>query len=489
MGLHYSSVVDAPPAEVFAWHERPGALPAPPAAVATDQGRTGGAVAGRRAGRPAAAGTLRWVAQHSGDDPPHRFVDELVSLPLHWRHTHLFEAVDGGATRVIDDVETPVPGSFLRQTFRYRHHQLAGDLAAHRSAAQRGGPLLTIAVTGSSGLIGSALCAYLSTGGHRVIRLVRRAPRDPSERSWDPERPDPRVLEGIDAVVHLAGASIAGRFTDAHKRLVRDSRVGPTSELARVMAAMPDGPRILVCASAIGFYGNAAWRRVAHGGERARRGVPGGSGRSLGGSSTARRRCGRASGACTDGDRPVRPGSEPQAPSPSLLGRPRRTSRSGVAMGVMDRPRRSARCLRAGARRRRDGRPAERGGARCRHQRRVRLDAGSRHATAGAAHGPGVRPRRCSWAPRARAKWSRRVSASLRPASPRRDTSFAILRSRRACGTSWVTSMSRPSERSRGTSETGRRWRSLERVARAPAEASAYCRGGDHRCPCACPRG
>ena len=201
-------------------------------------------------------GHVRWVAQHSGDDPPHRFVDELVSLPLHWRHTHSFETVEGGGTRVIDDVETPVPGSFLRQTFRYRHHQLAGDLAAHRAAAQRGGSLLAVAVTGSSGLIGSALCAYLSTGGHRVIRLVRRAPRDQSERTWDPARPDPRALEGIDAVVHLAGASIAGRFTDAHKRLVRDSRVGPTSELARVIAAMPDGPRTLVCASAIGFYGN-----------------------------------------------------------------------------------------------------------------------------------------------------------------------------------------------------------------------------------------
>jgi uncharacterized protein len=256
MGLHYSSVVDAPLAEVFAWHERPGALlrllpPWQPIKVAQQaQSLADGRAVLQLPGR------VRWVAQHSGDDPPHRFVDELVSLPLRWRHTHSFVTVDGGATRVIDDVETPVPGSLLGQTFRYRHHQLAGDLAAHRGAAQRGGPLLTIAVTGSSGLIGSALSAYLSTGGHRVIRLVRGASRDPLERTWDPERTDPRVLEGVDAVVHLAGASIAGRFTDAHKRLVRDSRVGPTAELARVMAALPDGPRILVCASAIGFYGN-----------------------------------------------------------------------------------------------------------------------------------------------------------------------------------------------------------------------------------------
>ena len=257
MGLHYSSLVDAPLAEVFAWHERPGALPRllPPWQPIKVAQEAQSLADGRAVLQ--LPGHVRWVAQHSGDDPPHRFVDELVSLPLQWRHTHSFEALDGGGTRVIDDVETPVPGSFLRQTFRYRHHQLAGDLAAHRSATQRGGPFLTIAVTGSSGLIGSALGAYLSTGGHRVIRLVRRAPRDPTERTWDPERPDPRVLEGIDAVVHLAGASIAGRFSDAHKRLVRDSRVGPTSKLAKVMATMPNGPRILVCASAIGFYGNA----------------------------------------------------------------------------------------------------------------------------------------------------------------------------------------------------------------------------------------
>jgi hypothetical protein len=256
MGLHYTSIVDAPVAEVFAWHERPGALqrllpPWQPIKVAQESRSLEDGRAVLRL-----PGGVRWVAQHSGDDPPYRFVDELVSLPLRWRHTHSFEAMDGPVTRMTDNVETPVPASFLLQTFRYRHHQLADDLAAHRSTARRGGRLLTVAVTGSSGLVGSALCAYLSTGGHRVIRLVRRAPRDPLERTWEPGRPDPRALEDVDAVVHLAGASIAGRFTEAHKRLVRDSRVGPTSELARVMAAMSDGPRVLLCASAIGYYGN-----------------------------------------------------------------------------------------------------------------------------------------------------------------------------------------------------------------------------------------
>ena len=253
MGLHYSSVVDAPVAEVFAWHERPGALPRllPPWQPLKVAQESPSLVDGQAVLQ--LPGHVRWVAQHSDAEPPYRFVDELVSLPLHWRHTHAFESIGDTATRVIDRVDTPVPGALLLQTFRYWHQPLAGDLAAHR---RTGGPFLTVAVTGSSGLIGSALCAYLSTGGHRVVRLVRRAPRHPQERTWDPERPDPRALEGVDAVVHLAGASIAGRFTEAHKRLVRDSRVGPTADLARVMAALPDGPRVLLCASAIGYYGS-----------------------------------------------------------------------------------------------------------------------------------------------------------------------------------------------------------------------------------------
>jgi hypothetical protein len=91
-----------------------------------------------------------------------------------------------------------------------------------------------------------------------VIRLVRRPPQGADERHWQPDRPDARALEGVDAVVHLAGASIAGRFSDRHKRLVRDSRVGPTNALATTMAAMAaagDGPRVLASASAIGVYG------------------------------------------------------------------------------------------------------------------------------------------------------------------------------------------------------------------------------------------
>ena len=98
------------------------------------------------------------------------------------------------------------------------------------------------------------MCAFLSTGGHRVIRLVRGTPADDGERRWDPRDPAADLLDGVDAVVHLAGESIAGRFTDAHRRAIRDSRIEPTRRLAALAAVTP-GVQAFVSASAIGYYG------------------------------------------------------------------------------------------------------------------------------------------------------------------------------------------------------------------------------------------
>lgn len=262
MGIEFESVVAHPIDEVFAWHTRPGAMrrlvpPWQPMTVIaeTDSLADGQAVLGLPGG-------LRWVAQHEPAeyDPPHRFVDTLASggpasWPARvigsWRHTHEY-AEAGTGTRVYDRVETIVPAPALRSTFVYRHTQLADDLAAHRAAALA--PMV-IAVTGAGGLIGDALTAFLSTGGHRIIRLVRGTPTGSDERQWNPDSPAPDLLAGVDAVVHLAGASIAGRFTDAHRAAIRDSRIGPTRKLAEVAARVADGPTVFVSASAVGYYG------------------------------------------------------------------------------------------------------------------------------------------------------------------------------------------------------------------------------------------
>ncbi len=264
MGLTYSTVINAPRDEVFAWHSRPGAFArlCPPWSPMRLVAEADSVKDGRAVLR--LPGGLRWVAQHQADsyDPPRCFVDELdteglASLPPrligHWRHTHEFADVDDRATLVTDRVDTPVPGSALRPMFVYRHRQLADDLAAHTRAAEHGLGRLTIAMTGSSGLVGTALSAFLSTGGHRIVRLVRGTPDGPDQRRWQPEDPDPDLLDGIDAVIHLAGASIAGRFTDKHRNAIRDSRIGPTRKLAELVAR--SGTGVLISASAIGFYG------------------------------------------------------------------------------------------------------------------------------------------------------------------------------------------------------------------------------------------
>ncbi len=116
-----------------------------------------------------------------------------------------------------------------------------------------------VAVTGSSGLIGSALVRALRAEGHEVLRLVRREPRPGrGEVGWDPreERIDAAALSGVDAVVHLAGASVGERWTDERKRRIRESRVQGTSLLSRSLADLPEPPRVLVSVSAIGYYGD-----------------------------------------------------------------------------------------------------------------------------------------------------------------------------------------------------------------------------------------
>jgi len=124
---------------------------------------------------------------------------------------------------------------------------------------------MRIAVTGSTGLIGTALVRSLRADSHEVVRLVRRAPRADDEVKWDPalQQVDVRGLDGCDVFVHLAGAGVGDhRWTDAYKREIRDSRILGTAAIAEAAATLDDPPRVLVCGSAVGFYGDTGDRAV-----------------------------------------------------------------------------------------------------------------------------------------------------------------------------------------------------------------------------------
>lgn len=116
---------------------------------------------------------------------------------------------------------------------------------------------LRVAVTGASGLIGSALVRRLEREGHTVLRLVRREPRGAGEVRWNAASGavDGAALEGVDAVVNLAGENVAQRWTTESRRRIRESRGSATRLLSTTLAGLARRPRVLVSASAIGFYG------------------------------------------------------------------------------------------------------------------------------------------------------------------------------------------------------------------------------------------
>lgn len=247
--LIVSSVIPAPPDEVFAWHLRPAAFERlqPPWERVEIVAREGTIRDGDRLRVKMFVGGLpvRWTALHRDFVEGRRFVDVQEEGPFAaWTHTHETRPVDGTATEYVDHVRYRLPfGALgralagrpvrrrLARMFAFRHARLAGDLAAHRRAALQP---MRIVVSGASGLVGRELCAFLATGGHSVERLVRRGP-GADRIVWDPRAGaiEADRLEGADAIVHLAGENIGQRWTQAARRRIRDSRVDGTRLLAR----------------------------------------------------------------------------------------------------------------------------------------------------------------------------------------------------------------------------------------------------------------
>lgn len=118
-------------------------------------------------------------------------------------------------------------------------------------------PARQILVSGASGFIGSALVSSLQAGGYQIVRLTHRPATAADQIHWDPALPlSPQAVSGFDGVVHLAGESIVGRWTAAKKARIFESRAQGTRRLSEALAAAPQPPRVLVSASAIGYYGS-----------------------------------------------------------------------------------------------------------------------------------------------------------------------------------------------------------------------------------------
>ncbi|GAA4283849.1 TIGR01777 family oxidoreductase [Brevibacterium daeguense] len=297
----HSAVVAHPLAEVFSWHQRPGALTrlspewAQEVVAEAHPPLAPGARAHLRTSLPGSHGVLRvpFVSEHAAGPSEHSFVDRMVRGPLRsWEHTHTFAAAgpdagaagqgsgesdSGNACLITDDIDyrlLPAAASgllgieralmepTLQATFLARNDRLAADLDYQQHLREVGGPeSLSILIAGASGTIGRQVAALLSTAGHEVRRLVRRRARRTDEVSWDPGRGylRPDEVAWADVVIHLGGVPIATRFTPAAKDRILSSRVDSTRLLVLAMAELPpqDRPRAFICASGINAYGSS----------------------------------------------------------------------------------------------------------------------------------------------------------------------------------------------------------------------------------------
>ncbi|MEP0344147.1 NAD-dependent epimerase/dehydratase family protein, partial [Rhodopirellula bahusiensis] len=270
----YAASVELPVSidEAFAYHERPGCLNrlTPPWESVqlehSDQSLQPGSrvvLKTKIAGIP-----VRWKARHVWYDRPHGFADLQDSGPFaRWSHQHRFESIDDDRSQLTDAIEYKLPAGMagkmfgsgkarrtIEAMFAYRHRVTKDDL---QMLVDYPMSPKTIAVSGASGLVGGSLCTLLTLLGHNVLTITRDEHGvEDSIAAWG-SPPEMEKFESVDAVVHLAGKSIAGkRWTPEVKQQIRDSRVEKTRSLCEGLAGLQSKPPVLICASATGIYGD-----------------------------------------------------------------------------------------------------------------------------------------------------------------------------------------------------------------------------------------
>jgi uncharacterized protein (TIGR01777 family) len=249
-------------ARAYEWHERPMAFERilPPWEEVQVVTKAGGIRDGKHVELLSKIGpfTATWLVEYRDCRPGDQFRDVALRSPFaYWNHLHRFEPQSENLCTLEDSIEFVLPGGSIGQLlingytqhqlermFRYRHETTASDLALQEQYKDRG--MRKIAVTGGSGLIGHALIPFLSTAGHEVF-------------SWRRQNAASYFFEQLDfpadAVVHLAGENIGERWTPAKKAKILESRVEGTRSLCRQLAELPTPPKVLICASATGYYG------------------------------------------------------------------------------------------------------------------------------------------------------------------------------------------------------------------------------------------
>lgn len=270
------TTIKAPAELLFAWHKNPAAFSRlePPFQKVNVLEKTGGIEDGARVtvAIPAGPISIIWKLAHKDYKEGQQFVDYQLSGPFKsWKHTHRFleNTSDPSESILEDSIEYELPfgtlseiffGAFidkqLDRLFRYRHAVTAHDLELLNQT--KGQKEMRIAITGASGLIGKRLVGLLSGQGHEVFKITRQKSSDSHEIFWDPYSAtlDPAVLEGMDAVVHLAGESVGQVWTPEVKKRIRESREQGTTLISKTLASLAKKPSVFVCASAIGYYGD-----------------------------------------------------------------------------------------------------------------------------------------------------------------------------------------------------------------------------------------
>lgn len=273
---------------LWAWHARPGAFRrlSPPWQDVRPVAEPSALEEGTRMVFDLRAGpfAVRWVAEHRAVQPGHGFDDLQVAGPFaSWHHRHRFTDATDGRAEIHDHVTLELPGGRiveafagpavrrdLERLFSHRSAVLHGDLRLHQDlGAERP---WTLGVSGASGLVGRTLAALATTGGHRIVPLVRGAAPQPGAVRWSPAEgvhpADLDRLEGIDAVVHLAGASLHGSWTPGKRRSIRDSRITGTTLLIRSLHRLRRPPAVFLSASGVGWYGDRGDLELTEGADR-----------------------------------------------------------------------------------------------------------------------------------------------------------------------------------------------------------------------------